>query len=47
MKTTINCDVTTCRFYKDKKCHAKEISVSCDQVLCPSTWSQTACHSNE
>ena len=45
MKTIINCNVNSCKFYKDQKCNAHEISVSCDQVLSPNNSSQTACRS--
>lgn len=45
MKTEILCNVNSCKFHKENRCHAKTISVGCDQVLNPSKSHETACES--
>ncbi len=42
-KTEILCNVNSCKFQKDQRCHAKTISVCCDNCVEPNCSHETAC----
>ena len=44
-KTEILCNVNSCKFQKDQRCHAKTISVCCDNCVEPNCSHETACSS--
>ena len=44
-KTEILCNVNSCKFQKDQRCHAKTISVCCDNCVEPNCSPETACSS--
>lgn len=44
-KTEIICNVASCVFYKEDRCHAETISVSCDNCVNPKACHETECSS--